>query len=209
MELLENLELVEVVFEDKKVTLTFFDEENGYIREVFWNKQVFDSESSKWVDNEEKAAKVDEWCKQYFDLEFEQLAQAIGERKDVYAYDNFNSLWQVNVIKKFDLDLEGTIFETEIKEIEDDGKAVRIKFEYEGDTYESKLQYADYLEVKKQWLVNPVKRNKQYEAFKNKYGVSIEDKDELLGKNIMVEVKVAFGKFPYADIKPLVRKKKK
>lgn len=208
MELLEKLELVEVTFEDKKVVFTFLDEERGEIREVQWNKQVYDSDNQKWIDDAEKAAKVDEWCAEYFGLEFEQLAQAIGERKDVYAYDNFNSLWEVKMVKKFEKDMVGQIMEVEVTEVEDDGKAIHIRFEYDGDTYENKMQYADYLEAKKQWFVNPVKRKKQYEKFEEKFHISIDNKEELVGKTIMIEIKLAFKKFVYVDVKPFPKKKK-
>lgn len=208
MERLEKLELVEVTFEDKKVVFTFLDEERGEIREVQWNKQVYDSDNQKWIDDAEKAAKVDEWCEEYFGLEFEQLAQAIGERKDVYAYDNFNSLWEVKMIQKFDKDMVGQIMEVEVSEVEDDGKAIHIRFEYDGETYENKMQYADYLEAKKQWFVNPVKRKKQYEKFEEKFHISIDNKEELVGKTIMIEIKLAFKKFVYVDVKPFPKKKK-
>ena len=48
MELLENLELVDVHFEDKKAILVFLDEERGEIREVTFNKQSFDREAKKF-----------------------------------------------------------------------------------------------------------------------------------------------------------------
>ena len=42
-EFLEQLELVDAIFEDnKKVTLVFLHEERGEIREVNFNKQVYD-----------------------------------------------------------------------------------------------------------------------------------------------------------------------
>ena len=90
MEFLEQLELVDVTFEDKKAVLTFLDEDRGEIREVNFNKQSYDSDANKFVDDEEKAAKVEEWCEEHFNLPFDRLAEAIGERKDIYAYDKFN-----------------------------------------------------------------------------------------------------------------------
>lgn len=63
------------------------------------------------------------------------------------------------------------------------------------------MTYADYMEDLKQWFTNPQKKVKQFKKFENKFGVSVENSDEIIGKEIMVEVKVAFGKFPYGDIK--------
>ena len=208
MELLEQLELVEVVFEDKKAVMTFLDEERGEIREVNFNKQSYDNETNKFVDDPKKAEKVDGWCEEYFKLPFEKLPEAIGEKRDIYAYDRFNSLFFVEIIEKFTKDYEGQIFETEVVEIEDDGKAIHIKFEFEGKKYESKMSYADYMESKKTWFTNPIKKKKQYDKFETKFGVLVENMQEMVGKKIMCEVKVAFGKFPYVEIKPLIKKKK-
>lgn len=209
MEILKNLELVNVEFEDKKATLTFLDEERGEIREVNFNKKTYDQETGKYVDDQKKAEKVEEWCQEIFGLPFDRLAEAIGERRDVYVYDRFNSLFEVDIVEKFTVDDEGLIFETVVDEVEDDGIAVRIKFKHEGKQYESRMSYADYLETKKQWFVNPQKQRKQYEKFEEKFGITIDQKDELVGKKVMVEVKMAFGKFPYAEIKSFPKAKKK
>lgn len=208
MELLEQLELVDVQFEDKKATLVFLDENRGEIREVNFNKQSYDQAAKKFIDDEEKAEKVEGWCEEYFALPFERLAEAIGERKDVYCYDNFNSLFEVKMISKFDEDMEGQIFETEVVHAEDDGKKISIQFEYENDLYESKMQYADYLEARKEWFINPQKRKKQYDKFKEKFDIEVENITEMIGKTVMVEVKKAMGKYIYSEIKPFPKKAK-
>ena len=81
MELLNNLELIDVQYnnDNKKATLVFLDEERGEIREVNFNKQSFDN--GKYIDDPEKAKKVEEWAKELFGLTFDTLAQAIGEKK--------------------------------------------------------------------------------------------------------------------------------
>ena len=209
MQLLEQLELVDVTFEDKKAVLTFLDEERGEIREVNWNKQSFDQATNKFIDDEEKAEKVEKWANEFFGLTFDRLAEAIGERKDVYAYDRFNSLYEVDMIAKFEKDMVGQIMEVTVSEVVDDGKAIYIKFEYDGETYASKMQYADYLENKKQWFINPIKQNKQYDKFKEKFGIHIDDKEQLQGQNVMIEIKLAFGTHVYVEVKPFPKAKKK
>jgi hypothetical protein len=210
MELLENLELVDVVFEDtKKATLVFLDEERGEIREVNYNKQKYDQDNNKFVDDDEKAAQVEEWCMEHFNLEFDRLAECIGESRDVYCYDNFNSLHPVKMLSKFDEDMLGQIFETECVHAEDDGKKISIQFEYEGNTYESKMQYADYLEARREWFINPQKRNKQYTKFEDKFGFKVDEIENMVGKTIMIEVKKAMGKYIYCEVKPFPKKKEK
>lgn len=209
MELLEQLELVDVQIEDgKKVVFIFLHEEQGEIREVNFNRQSFDKASEKFVDDPKKAADVDEWCEEYFHLPFNRLGEAIGERKDVYCYPKFNSLWEVQQISKFDDDMVGQIFETEVVNAVDDGKKISILFEYEGNLYESKMQYADYLESRNQWFVNPITKKKQFEKFEAKFQMPVTQIENMIGKTIMVEVKKAMGKWVYSEIKPFKKMKK-
>jgi hypothetical protein len=206
--MLNNLELIDVQYNEgqSKATLVFLDEEHGEIREVNFNKQIYDN--GKFVDDTEKAAKVEQWCQDFFELDFKSLTKAIGTRKDVYAYDRFNSLFEIQQVEKFDDDMVGQIFEAEVTEVVDDNVAIRIRFEYEGALYESKMSYADYIEVKKEWFVNPQKKQKQYDKFEDKFHLSVEDMQQLVGKTVMVEVKKAMGKYVYCDIKPFPKKKK-
>lgn len=208
MKKLENLELVGVEYQNnnQKAVLTFLDEEHGEIREVNFNKQSYDN--GNFVDDPEKAEKVEGWCKEYFDLPFDELTKAIGEKRTVYAYDKFNSLFEVAVTEKFGKDMVGQILNVEITDVIDDGIAIRIKFEYDGKTYETKMSYSDYLESRNEWFVNPQKKRKRYDQFKSKFGVDVEDGKSLIGRDAMVEVKLAFGKFVYNDMKPLPKSKK-
>jgi len=181
----------------------------GEIREVNFNKQKYDQDSKKFVDDQEKAQQVEEWCQEHFGLPFDRLAETIGERKDVYCYDNFNSVFPVKMIQKFDEDMVGQIFEVEIVHAEDDGKKISLQFEYDGELYESKMQYADYLEARKEWFINPQKRKKQYEKFEEKFGMLVGEIEKMIGKTVMVEVKKAMGKYVYSEIKPFPKKKAK
>lgn len=202
-EIQEQLELVDVTFEDsnQKAVLTFLNSDLGQIREVNFNRQSFDSKTSKFVADPEKAAKVDEWCQEQFNLPFDRLGEAIGEKKDIYCYDNFNSLWEVRMISKFGDDMEGQILDVEIVEAVDDGKKISLQFEYDGLLYESKMQYAKYLEIRKEWLVDPVKRDKQFKKFEEKFQMPISDLSNMVGKKVLVEVK-KLGEHTYSEIKP-------
>ena len=197
----KDLELIEVNYanDKKKVVLTFLDIENGEVLEVNFNKQAYIDD--QFVDDEEKENQVIEWCKEYFNTTFDKLPSKIGVKKDVYRYDRFNSLWEVMVVEKFTKDDEGKIIQTQIKAIEDDGKGIRIAFEHDGKEYESKMMYAEYVETLKKWFTNPQKKARQKAKFEKKFGVPVVEADTLIGKDIIVEVKLAFGKFPYAEIK--------
>lgn len=197
----KDLELVEVAYDNNgsKAILRFLDEENAELLEVNFNKQNY--VNGEFVDDEKKAEQVEEWSKEYFDCSFDELKSKVGVKKDVYKYDQFNALWEVDIINKFEKSDKGKIFETTIKEVVDTGQRISVKFEYEGKTYEKKFQYSEYVEALEKWFVNPQKKEKQYKQFEELFGVSIDEADEIIGKPIMVEVKIAFNKWAFADIK--------
>ena len=207
MELRKELELVAVDYEsnDKKAIMTFLDKERRQVRVVNFNKQVY--RDNKYVDDAEKSAKVDQWCKEYFNCDFEELQGCIGQTKDVYCYEKFNSLWEVEQIEKFTADMVGQIYQTEVKEITVDDYFIRIRYEIDGKTYESKMTFGTYFKETKEWYQDPVKKDAMYQRFEEKYLVPVERKDELIGHPLMVEVKSAFGTNYYGDIKKFPRKK--
>lgn len=197
----KDLELVEVAYDNdgKKAILRFLDEKNAELLEVNFNKQ--DYINGEFVDDEKKAKKVEEWSKEYFDCSFDELKTKEGVKKDIYRYEKFNSLWEAEIINKFELKDKGKIFESTIKEVVDTGEKISIKFEHNGKTYETKFQYTRLVESLGRWIVSPQEKNRQYEKFEKLFGLSVDEGDKIVGKPIMVEVKIAFGKHPYTEIK--------
>lgn len=207
MELRKNLKLVNVEYENdgKKAVMTFLDEERKQIRVVNFNKQAFSN--GNYVDDAEKASKVDQWCADYFKCAFDSLAECIGQTRDIYCYDRFNSLWEVDQIEKFTPDMVGQIFQTEVKEITVDDYFIKIRYMIDGKTYESKMTFGTYFEETKSWFQDPIKKKAQYDKFLDKFHVPVERKDELIGHPLMVEVRSAFGNHYYGDIKKFPQRK--
>lgn len=201
MELRKELELVSVDYENngKKAVLTFLDRERKQVRVVNFNKQSY--RDGKYVDDKEKAGKVDQWCDDYFGCGFNDLGECCGKKMDVYCYENFNSLWEVEQIEKFTADMEGLLIQTEVKEILVDDYFIKIRYEYEGKTYESKMGFGTYFKATKEWYQDPVKKEAQYRKFEEKFHVPVENKDALIGHQLVVEVKSAFGNNYYGDVK--------
>lgn len=210
-QLRKDLELAHVEYQDNglKATLSFIDREEGIVREVNFNKQVYDPDTKKWSFQQEKADQCETWSQEHFGVPFDKLTDVLGVKKDIYCYDKFSSLWEVKQIAKFGKDMVGQIFETKVEYVEDDGVGIKIGFDYDGETYQSNMSYSTFLEPTKEWFVNEVKRARQYEKFEKKFHLPVERKEELVGKTIMVEVKEAFGKNVYSEIKPLQLKKGK
>lgn len=210
MNKLEQLELVEVGYNDAKVTLTFLDPEAGEIREVNFNKKVYDKDTQKFVADEEKAAKVDEALQRHFGFTFEGMEAAVGEKRDIYCYEKFNSLDEVNIreIAKFTADDVGQILSAEIVEVAAEEEGLRIYVEYEGATYRCNMGFSK--KVGDTYFIDPLKKPKQIAKFEEKFGVKVEDGDQLLGKTVMFEVKKMGGTNAiYIDIKPFPKKKAK
>lgn len=198
---IEGLRLLSVEREeDYQATLKLADLENKLVYEVNFNKREFNRDTKKWIPSEEKEKKTEEHCLNDVGFSFDELEKAIGSNFDVYVYEKFNSLHEVKLTNKFQAEHKGKSFQTVIDEVEDNGTAIVIKYQWKGELYQSKMTYADYSEDLKEWFVNPQKRKKQLDKFSDRYGVALEDKDELIGKNIIVNVKCAFGKFYYGEI---------
>lgn len=207
MELRPNLELVSVEYEsgNQKAVLTFLDRERKQVRVVNFNRQIY--KDNKYIDDAEKAAKVDEWCKEYFGTSFKDLGSCVGVKKDVWISDRFNSLWEVAQIQKFTRDMVGQIYQTEVKEITVDDYFIKIRYLINGEIYESKQTFGTYMKETREWFQDPNKKQREYEKFENKYHVPVEQADTLIGHPLMVEVKTAFGTNYYGDIKAFPRKK--
>ena len=183
------------------MTLTFLDVENGEVLDVRFNRLKYNTETSKFERSEEKEDLVEGWCQDYFNRPYDELSNAIGEKLDIYSYPKFNSLWETAQTSKFSVEDRGKFFQTEIKRVEDDGIAIHIYFDHKDATYETKFTYATYVQERREWFVNPQKKTSQHDRFKKMFGVTVGDSDSIIGKQINVEVKVAFGKFAYCEIK--------
>lgn len=201
MELLKDLELGAVEYDDtgKQAVMTFIDYEHGQIRDVKFNKRVY--RDGRWIDDGEKAETVEKWCQTYFDTDFEHLTNCIGVKKDVYCYEKFNSLWEVDQISKFTKDDYQELFDTTIKEIVVNEFFIRIRYDWDGKTYESKQTFGKYMPALKKYFNNPNKEALERKKFEEKYGVPVEDAESLVGKPIVVEVKSCFGDNYYGEIK--------
>lgn len=198
---IEQLRLLAVEREeDYQATLKLADLDSKLIYDVNFNKREFDRNTKKWIPSPEKADKVEKLCLEHVGFPFDELEEALGSNFDVYVYENFNSLWEVKFTNKFNDEHKGKSFQTTIDEIEDNGTAILIKYKWKGEPYQSKMTYADYSEDLKEWFVNPQKRKKQLDKFYDKFGKYLEDKDELVGSKIIVNVKCAFGKFYYGEV---------
>ena len=206
---LEQLELVEVSYNDAKVTLTFLDAVAGEIREVNFNKKSFDKDSQKFVADEEKAAKVEEALQEHFGLSFDNMEQAVGQKRDVYCYEKFNSLSESTVrdIAKFTAEDVGQILSGEIVEVALEDEGIRIYIDYDGLTYRSNMGFSK--KVGDVYFIDPLKKPKQLGKFEDKFGVKAEDGAVLVGKTVMFEVKKMGGSNAiYIDVKPFPKKKK-
>ena len=69
------------------------------------------------------------------------------------------------------------------------------------------MNYANYMEATKEWFQNPQKRKKQEATFEKKFDISVDNKEELVGKQIMAEVKDFNGNI-WIEIKAFPKKKK-
>ena len=205
-----HLPLVSVEQDQDKTVFTFLDSERGEMRDVTFNSKKYNPDKKTWERSVDQEDKVNEWSQEYFGVPYEDLTSLNGQEitKDVYCYDRFNSLWESSQIDKFDDDMEGQLLFVTVTEVVEEVSGLKIRFEYEGGTYQSNMGWGKYLETTREWFSDPLKRAKQETKFEDKFGIPFERKEELVGKDVTVEVKKAMGKYIYSEIKPFPKKKK-
>lgn len=203
MEILKDLECVEVTYDEdfSKVTLTFLDKDKGEVREVNYNKKKYSN--GKWVKDETKEESVAKMIQEDLNCTFDTVDLCVGSRHDVYAYAKFNSLHPVDTVEKYTPEMKGKTYRTKIKEIVDGDFAIRIRFLIKDKLYESKMQHGKYVESMKTFFKDPIKEEAQRKKFKEKFGVPVEQSESLIDKDILVTVKMAFGKALYGEVMPL------
>lgn len=198
MEKYENLEIVDVNEEPSQITFVLLDEERGEIHDVKWKKQVYDPDKQCYVEDDDKLKQVEDWCKDYFDLTLDTIKNAVGRKATVYGYETFDSFWESDA--RFEKKDKGKMIQTQVKDIEVNKEYIKIRYDWKGKTYASYKRFTQ--KRGETYYVNPVKRNTQYKWFESTFGVPVEEKETIIGKPIIVEVKSAFGVSLYGDIKP-------
>lgn len=192
--LIKNAKLVDVTDKDGKINLTFLKDDKIY--EVGWNKRQFDSTLNDWIESEEKEAKVEEWSDRYFGCPTKDLEKKLGTTQDVYVYDTYASLWESK--NKFTKEDNKKSWKTQIESIEVDSNGIVISYKCDDKLYSSKMSFTQ--KMGESYFLNPIKERKQRKNFQEKYGVPVEEADSLIGQEILVKVKCAFGKYYYGEI---------
>ena len=198
MTIYENLDIVDVLEDNQKITFIILDNDKNEIHDVIWRKQSYNADKQEYVDDDNKLQQVKDWCKQYFDLELKDIKKAIGRKVTVYGYDTYDSLWESDA--KFDKKDKGKMIQTKVKSVELTNNYIKIRYDWNGKTYASYKRFTE--KYGDNMYVNPLKRRKQLQWFEDTFGVPVDQRDKAVGRNIIVEVKSAFGTTLYGDVKP-------
>lgn len=195
--IINDAELVDVTDRDGKINLTFLKDDMIY--EVVWNKRKYDPATNDRVESPEKEQQVEGWSEQFFGVPSKDIAKELGSKHDVYVYDTFASLWENT--NKFTKEQNGKSYRTEIERIDLEETQISIWYRIEDKLYSSKMSFNQ--KIRDAYYLNPIKQRKQFAKFETKFGVPVEQKDELIGQEILVKVKCAFGKFYYGEVEKL------
>ncbi len=205
MERIANCEMIRAeIVNGNRLEMKFYDEQNDVLRTVKFNKQNYDREKGQFVDDPEKAAKCEEWSQEFFGCSFDEVPEKVGVRKDIYVYTNFCSLWEseeTQRAKKFESPVKG-IIKTRIENIYLDNIGIHVEYKYNDELYESKYTTAEFAKSLKKWIRDPEREERAYKRFEEIFGKKVEERDQLIGAEIQVQVKKAFSSY-YGEILPL------
>lgn len=208
----EGLVLIGVEYETDtgKAKLDFLDEPNEYVYAINIASKLYEEDQKKgvgaWVEDDEKKKKADEFCQEYLGCNFEEIESKVGEKFNVYVYDEFASLKPTVFIKRFDEGKKGKIFKVKVAEIIEDEKGIHVRVLYKDEVYEKCFTFGTYVKHMKKFVVNPITQKKQIKKFENTFKITYGDEEamnNLIGSEQFVEVKVAFGTKAYIDFKKM------
>lgn len=212
-ELLGQLEIIDYKLEDMSLELVFLLPEKEEIREVKLYKGVFDRKTQKWSKEEAQAEKFKNNLKTYLGVTEAKIESILGKKVDVWQSDNgYCYLWEPEDIQRFDLDYCNQVLRAFVKDVvEYDAKLV-IKLDIDGETYASNMSYGKWVAAQKKSFPNPIQKKKQIEKFEEKFQISWEEKESLVGTEVFVTVKKnnldTTGKNPtFIEINALPKKK--
>ena len=188
-EFLGKLEVVEVNNGDRGLELTFYHKEAGEVRTVKFNKQAYNQTTGKFENDADQLEKFEKNCREILLVDPDQVAEVIGKEFDVWETDTYCALWEPKSLNKFEVDMVGQILTAEVSEIRVYDAKAQIVLVYAGKEYGSNINWGNYVASLKKSLPDPQKRKKQLDKFAEKFHVSFDDREELIGTDVMIEVK--------------------
>lgn len=209
---LGELPVVEVEDTDNNLILTFLMEEEGEIRQVKFNKKKYDNTINKWVNDNEQLVRFNENVQEYLKVPLEEVGYIVGQKFPVWEASNYCALWEIKEYSKFPSDYVGQILQLPLVGYDIQETKIVLIFEHGDGQYVSNINFGQYIESLKKSLLDPMKKEKQYNRFKEKFHVPVSEIESLVGREFMVEVKAnnmdSTGKNPtYIDVKALPKSK--
>lgn len=210
--LIGNLEIVEVKEDDVALELLFFNETAGEVHTVRVKKQKYDEAKHTYVKDDETYQRYEETLADTLKVAPTDVESLVGQSFDVWDAGNYCALWDSKTYSKFSEEDIGQILNADVVEIQvQDSKAV-IVLDVDGEQYASNINWGNWVQSLNKSLPDPQRREKQQAKFETKFGIKWDNRDELIGKTVLIEVRKngmnSSGNAPtFIEIKPFAKKK--
>ena len=210
--LIGNLEIVEVKEDDVALELLFFNEAAGEVHMVRVKKQKYDESKHAYVKDDDTLAQYEMNLRDVLDIEPTEVESLVGKSFDVWDAGTYCALWDSKSYSKFSEEDIGQILNADVVEIQvQDSKAVII-LDVDGEQYGSNINWGNWVQSLNKSLPDPQRREKQQAKFETKFGIKWDNRDELIGKTVLIEVRKngmnSSGNAPtFIEIKPFAKKK--
>lgn len=202
--------------EDNVTTFKFLNDETNEIREVVFFKDNYNRETKKFEYNQEQFEKYTSNLKQYLNVTPDTVLDAIGKTFPVWSGEKYDYLWEPAEFYEFPIGFKDQNFEAVIENIwYDESKegtsqeqtrvTFVLKLKDHGKLVKSNMNWGEWVPSLKRSFTNPRKKSTQMEKFAEKFGVTFQNRNEIIGKDVKIEVKsYNFGgkSGTYIDIKP-------
>lgn len=195
--MIEQKELMLLQFENDGTTLKlqFTPEDFSAIYDVaLWQKD-WDADKKKAVANEETYTKYLENLQEYLgvkDDEEETLQALVGKMFSLYDDDGKMTFWEPLTLAKAPEDEVGALWQCKVVDIREYDTMIQVILETDEMPNEQlgvKFNWGTWIRAKGISIPNPARKIKTAERFFNLTGLDIVNAKDLIGREVMVEVK--------------------
>lgn len=202
--------------DDHVTTFKFLHDETNEIREVVFFKDTYDSEVKEFKPDADQYEKYVKNLETYLHVTPDTVYDAVGKKFPVWAGEKYDYMWEPTEFYEFPTQFKGQNFDAVIEDIwYDESKegtpqeqtrvTFVLKLKEHGKLVKSNMNWGEWVPSLKRSFSNPRKRYMQMQNFEEKFGVLFENRNEIIGKDVKIEVKSYNfnGKSgTYVDIKP-------
>lgn len=205
----QTVKVFDVTVEDASVKMELLNKEETEVLELTVFRQQYND--GKWEDNEEVSEKFYATLQDVFGVfDLDDIKDVIDKEFEMFVDEEKGKAYleepkSLNITKPT-LEQVGDLESGIIADVVDFDTKRIILVEVEGARYPVNFGYGKWHAKLEKYLISKVDEIKKHKKFKELTGCDWEDKDEIIGKNVMIEFKsfkTKTAELPFVEMKKM------